>query len=744
MKISKLFFLFFLLCFSSIKAQEIQKKNGNLYSPIDNYDVVDFNSSNTEYRLSNPDEKPIEDIRWYTRGDLKIVGNNNGFTVQVESRNVKEPSKPGYGKGRLYVSYEVDGAEKVCGTRTVSVDIYKSFGEQSNVRIVGGSCILTGDTVTYSIDPLVSVNINDQIGIDLYEWDVPNNWDVLFYSGDSSSITFKVGQLTGNDILKADIGIANFNDSFSYELPMAQGPAAPTFSVAPPECLSLDDSQFTVSLNAIEGEEYEWGFGIGSSWTFADGSSPNDPSITVNTDNRQGELTLKITGSCNQPLDTAFVINRSFGSNNEITGEECVEAGSYVTYSVTNSNTNVIWDLPEGWSKADANTTLSTITLIAGETGGVITAQSANCGNDALTFDVTIKPNTPATIDGPTCLEFGFDEEVTYSVPAVDNATGYQWTFPSSFSPSSLTTTSPSATTTAGFFNGNSSVSVIALGCENSESSSLTIAYAPETPVISGPSCLTETDLNASLTYSVAAQQGVSFNWSLPSGWTFVSNNTHLNSITVAPNGNAVGTVSVSAVGCTTTAPSTLDVSTAGDGGYEFIITQPFGAGIYQITTTSGGYNFSTYNQLIWYLNGNVVSSNTIIYAPGNCAEGELSVEIIDNTECINTTTSIINECSNGSSAARTTNNLTEEEKIANKMQFKVSPNPVSNKLKIALPETASQFTIRVIDLNGKTIITEQTKNESATLKLGGLERGTYIILAEDGDQQYIEKIIKE
>ncbi|MBL3655147.1 T9SS type A sorting domain-containing protein [Fulvivirga sediminis] len=744
MRIFSLLFLLCICCCLNSKAQEIVKSlTTGEYESINNYDIIPVNSFESKYVLTNPNNS-ISDINWSVRGDLRIIS-QNGATVTIASSPQNSNYKSGYGKGQLIVSYSDTTIPSNCGRPGRSVEIFKKFGQKERTNIIGNSCINTGDTVTYSIEPLVSVNLNARIGIDLYKWEVPNNWNVLFYSGDSSSITFKVGQLTGNDILKADIGMANFNDGFVYELPMAQGPATPTFSAAPPECLSLDDEQFTVSINAIEGEEYEWGFGPGTNWSFANGSTPNDPSITIKTDDRQGEVTLKIKGSCNQPLDTAFVINRSFGSNNEITGEECVEAGSYVKYTVSNSSTNVEWTLPEGWTYADANRNLSTVTLKVGNKGGTITAKSLNCGSDAISIDVSVQPKTPANISGPTCLEFDFNEEVTYSVPAVDNATGYQWTFPSTFTPNRLTTSTPTASTKANFFNGNKAVSVVALGCVNSKARSYTVTYAPETPVITGPSCLTDGDLRGSLTYSVKAQTGVSFNWSLPSGWTFVSNNTHLNSITVAPNGNADGTISVQAVGCKTTPASTMKVSTASDGGFEFKIVQPFGAGIYQITTTSGGYNFGNYDKITWYLNGNVLTTNTIIYAPGNCAEGELSVEIIDNTNCINTSTSIINQCSNGrSSLARTTNNLSTQEKIANKMQFKVSPNPVSNKLKIALPETSSQFTIRVIDLNGKVIMTEQTKNESTTLKLGGLNRGTYIILAEDGDQQYAEKIIKE
>ncbi len=735
----------FLAAGVSLKAQTVEIIKGSLL-PAGASDTIDVADTNVTYQISATGAT-ISNINWFTRGELSIIGPTNQPTVTVASSPVSGQFQAGFGKGRLFVSYTDDSISAICGPQRRQLDIFKKFGSQDIANIIGNSCVISDDTVTYSINPLVSVNLNAEIGIDRYKWTVPSGWDILFYSGDSSSITFRVGAISGSDTLKADIGLANFADGFEYTLPLQLGVDEPVFDIAPPVCLSLDSSQFVVDLAAVQGVTYTWGFGTGTNWSFAQGTGPNDERIVVSVDNGPGELTLLIEGGCDQPLDTTFVVRRQFGTGNSIDGNECVNQNDLLTYSITNSNAEVQWILPGGWNFANFNRNQSTVDLVSGTTGGILKAVSANCGNDTISFPVNVIPLTPETPQGDPCLPSGFSGNVTYTVPPVQNASSYTWTFPASFVPNTLNTTDPSATVTANVFAGTQNVTVRANGCQNSGVSSLEIAYEPDVPTnLTGITCIALNELNNFFTYSVDNQADVTFQWELPTeNWSFApgSNQTG-NSISVTPNGDTTASnlfIRVAAIGCDTTVKSSLPIFLEGNAGFEFSISQFPGSNIYQVTA-SPPFNFNNADQITWLLNDSIVQTGGAFYGQTVCDPGQLKVEIIDQEFCINATATFDIVCS--AAAARLSAQPLEQVDGPAGADFNVTPNPVEDVVTLTLPRTSTAFSIILFGPGGRQLMTKQTSERIDRIDMRDLKEGVYMLIAHDGENRFFKRILKE
>lgn len=171
---------------------------------------MDLNSSESFEFLDRSGK--IKNFHWETKGDLKIVTYNIDSTqVEVQSHTESFIGKP-FGKGRLYLIY---GKEH--NRDTVFYDIYKRFKEKS-LKINIPEDKQLGDTTTFSISKIVSVNDTLNIGMDSYYWSFTPNLanQAHFYSTDSSSVTFLLDSINPTDSVFLDVGRCNLKDDFNY------------------------------------------------------------------------------------------------------------------------------------------------------------------------------------------------------------------------------------------------------------------------------------------------------------------------------------------------------------------------------------------------------------------------------------------------------------------------------------------------------------------------------------------------
>jgi hypothetical protein len=412
-------------------------------------------SGNLEYSFTSNVEQlfpsPVfpDSAHWSVAGDLQIVSGQNSPTVTIRSvsRNINY-NKDGYGKGRLYLHY----GRGDCGWQSVSYDLYKIFTPPAKYGIVGPECLLVGEEVVFSYEPVVTVNPNAYIGTDGYKWDF-GNMDIdsiLYFSGDSSAVTLRVNSVSDSDNIGIHIGRANFDDPAKrVTLNFSRKAPAPDLGSEMLCVPSGKDTTITLSvLNSVEGVNYRWF--VPSDYTLTTNTGPTVQltldevsSGTVTVMASYGEISADTDATNDCSVSSAMIdIKRSFGENAEIepadenTGScvAVVYGDNYYTYTVSEapSNSHFNWNLPQNWEwkpntdqhgRKIAIRPLSNAKLV-----DTLKVTLNPCGDKTLKYVVRVKPGRVA-INGDPCVERG--DTVTFSAVAGAPATqNYVWEVP--------------------------------------------------------------------------------------------------------------------------------------------------------------------------------------------------------------------------------------------------------------------------------------------------------------------------
>jgi hypothetical protein len=230
-------------------------------------------------------------------------------------------------------------------------------------------------------------------------------------------------------------------------------------------------------------------------WTLPSGASGTSTtnSITVNygASAVSGNITVRGNNSCgNGAISTvAVTVDPLPAAAETITGTSVVCQGqSSVTYTVPaiNHATSYTWSLPSG---ASGSSTTNSITVDYGTSAlsGNITVEGNNsCGNgttSSLAVIVDPLPAAASTIAGTVVVCQG-QSSVTYSVPAIDDATSYIWSLPSGASGSSTTNS-----ITVNYSTSAVSGIIVVKGTNScgeglSSTQAITVNSLPETPII--------------------------------------------------------------------------------------------------------------------------------------------------------------------------------------------------------------------------------------------------------------------
>jgi len=435
---------------------------------------------------------------WSLRGDISntnVTPNSspvqpaagssaNIFTCNKYVRTSETSTSWARSKGQVRLSFSQSG----CSGQTLTFDIFKSFTASplTNVpEIVGPSCLKPNTTYTYSVDQIVSDNINDAIGVDSYYWSgipaayLPGSSTDFYTSADGSSITFKTGaSVTAFDLQccygrvnptanNVDGGVSTYTTLFvpgshstcvTKQLkvaPSQPGFTATTFlntlatmnaTVSPSACLATGQNTFTLTYpNPASGQIYTW-TAPNSGWTFTTNTTATT-TLTGNTNgnNNPATITLTITGNTCDPVVFNYQINRNLAAPLQVvaTGVN----GTCINATSTGVNTYTIspnpFGIPLTWSTVPAsvagvtlvNANSNTVTVnTAGAALGtsftlqVIASGSTTPCNTAISTTIYVRP-APPTITGPTpaCIPRGTTTTTAISCNAVTGATGYSW-----------------------------------------------------------------------------------------------------------------------------------------------------------------------------------------------------------------------------------------------------------------------------------------------------------------------------
>lgn len=253
------------------------------------------------------------------------------------------------------------------------------------------------------------------------------------------------------------------------------------------------------------------------------------------------------------PTGTYYVngsaTNNGPGTPGTITGAASVCQGqTSVAYSVPPiaNATGYNWTLPANTSIASgSNTNSITVNYSASAASGNITVAGTNtCGTGSssapLVVTVNNVPAQTSAIQGATSPCQGSSN--IYQITSISGVT-YTWSVPSGWVIISGQGTAI-LTTTAGSTSGSIQV-IPSNACGNGTAS--TLGVTPITaPVLTGTiSGAAAPCQNSSQTYSVPAMTGVTFSWTVPTGWT-INSGQGTNSITVT-TGTTGGNIQASA-----------------------------------------------------------------------------------------------------------------------------------------------------------------------------------------------------
>ena len=335
-----------LIGITHIYAENRELDNGLSFSGDWIGDAIVINDNSTQYDVYMTPDPNNAYATWGTSGDLDTVSGT------LSSTHVKIIST-GPAKGRITYYYTKAG----CGQMSASMDVYKQFNPNEspyNIEIFGPDCILEGDTVVYSIKPILTKNLTQGIGVDEYFWSFSSGLvnKKIYNAGDGSSVTFVAGNVTGNEYINVQVGLANVSTPVYKYL----GKAAPKPVFLSSTCVPYGKESITFEVEQEDGVKYHWA-SSDNNWRFATQTqSGNKVTVTPN-ENTSPFITITATytngDGCNGS-STSVEMHRTWGNTIILQKEgdvynRCVADTTLFILDGQVAGSGVHWDLPKGW-----------------------------------------------------------------------------------------------------------------------------------------------------------------------------------------------------------------------------------------------------------------------------------------------------------------------------------------------------------------------------------------------------------
>jgi hypothetical protein len=415
-----------------------------------------------------------------------------------------------------------------CGTTSGSLAITVGSAP-TTPSVTGSSSVCRNQTgVTYSVTA--------QVG-STYTWTVPTGVTITAGQGTNSITT-----TWGSTAVAGNIGISLTNGcgTTSGSLGVIVGLAPTTPIVTGSSSVCLNQTGVTYSVAAQVGATYNWTVPAGVTITVGQGTT----SITTTWGSTAvaGNVSVTIANSCGSTSGQLAVAISPATTLSSISGNTSIcLPQNQLTYSVTNqTGVTYTWTVPSGVTILSGQGTNQIVTSwsLTAVTGNVSVVGTGICNNASSSLPVTITSGTLAVgaITGniSNCRN---TTGVVYSVPAISGAT-FTWTVPNGVTitagqGTNTITTSWTSTAVAG------NVSVVASTTCSSGSSNLSVGISSGLVVgaITGnsPICRPATGV----VYSVVAQPGVTYVWTVPTGVTITAG-AGTNSITTSWSSTSV------------------------------------------------------------------------------------------------------------------------------------------------------------------------------------------------------------
>ena len=421
---------------------------------------------------------------------------------------------PGTGNGNIRVKAKNNCGESREQILTVSS---KDAIPEIPTEILGATEICPGVTATYSIPEVPRASE--------YVWKLPQGWTGSSITNTISVTTGTSGSGTLEVSAKNSCGTSA---AASITVLVTSGtPAIPLSISGPTEVCPKSTATYTIP-EVPGADEYIWV--LPSGWLGA--SNTNSITVTAATSGN-GEITVKAKNDCGTGSLQKMEVSVNSGTSGEIAiiGETKVCPVKNMIFSTAPFYHTYSWSIPQGWSfvKKEQHT-IEVITGDSGESGIVRVTAESSCGTSLegrKEVDISSGLGAIGSISGPTnvCTTLS---RINYSIPAVEGASGYDWTVPPGWEILSGEGTNTLEVKTT---SRNGTIGVIVRNdCGESKGIKLSVTATsapPDKPkeIIHnlGP------DLNICSTYGhttfsiPAVTNADSYDWTLPAGWEISS-----------------------------------------------------------------------------------------------------------------------------------------------------------------------------------------------------------------------------
>lgn len=681
---------------------------------------------------------------WKVIGDLLIEsGDSTATSARIRST--------GPGKGRIYYYYDDNpSADCKCGIKAVSLNVYKSFSPSAyNIDISGPDCILAGDTVVYSIDPILTKNLTQGIGVDEYFWQFSSGLvqEHIYHAGDNSSVTFVVGQVSGNDSIGVQVGIAN-GSSKVYK-PLRKAAPKPTIN---PICVPYGVASVQISVaEPVENVVYswtcsddEWGFKpqIGSEVSLIPGNT-SSPTITVTAYFEGGE-----TCSASQ---TTMKVARSWANNVSVTSDTVpYRFGHEYNFNVTGGVTGggLSWTPPTGWAITYKDG--KEVTMRPDNSDSVKLHDSlfveailtcAEQGVDRRKYDVYVKPAKATSITDNGCLIT--DTIYKFKITAWESgpkASTYKWLVDgieqNSYEGDSLVWKAAL---------GAQTISVIPRGAMYAEgqyywgdTATFALTFQPTAPdsIIPSDTCLfSQREIETTLHVQTPIP-GQTYHWTYIPGWSITSDELDSSIVTYSASNTLSGSypVSVYASGegnCSTSNQNTYTIKVK-DIPYSIVFTDM--GELYPMF--EGNYGFSlniATDSAIWKVGTTNYGKRRSITLPYIPQEVIAIVEIQGCTKEITWSQDQIN--------THRGNLINKRKSLSEDFSFSIFPNPAKSEVYLQL-EDNKQYTLYIVDAKGTLVSTELVKDTHSPINTSSLPNGNYFFILANNENKKVCPIL--
>ncbi len=597
---------------------------------------------------------------------------------------------------------------------------------------VGVSGVVTNSTCAASVDGAIDITATGAFGPFIYSWN----------GGASTTVPDRTNLAPGTyTVVVSDLNACTATATFQVLDNGDTAPAQPSAISGPVGvCRSQTGVVFTAA--PVDGAtSYIWTLPTGATGASSTNSITLNFSATYNT----GNLCVRAVNICGQSsnLCTSVVYLTAVPAVPGLISGGSTGAceGNIVTYSISAVPfaNSYQWTTPlNSTILSGQGTTSITVAFNAGTgVSGVIRVRANNCRGNGNYSNLIVygTPGTPGVITG-TATGVCAGSTQTYNINPVNGSSTYNWTVPAGcIINSGQGTTSVSVTFDGSFVSGTIAVTASSL-CGTSAQRTLSVSAALATlPNISGQSgnlCG-----GGTFGYSITAVSGaISYNWTVPSGCTIVTNLGTSITITISPSfvsGTLCYTVTnacgISAPKCLTLTrnPSTPSSITGSSS------VCPNATNIQFSTTQVGSLTYT------WTVPSNVTivsgqGTNTIVVNWGPTAG---SVFVKANNTCGSSANQLRSVFLAACFSAMDPGDLTA---LDYRPRMVLYPNPTSGTFTIKAPFSGQVYiknelgqVVRSIQLN---------EDNFASYDVSGLSAGLYFISGEFNGEYYTEKII--